>query len=217
MVLGAVITVMEIVCYLLLPTVPRWIFVASAVVSLLVLIAGVTTLQPTLLAIFIVLNLLLEIPVFVVIYFTTFTLCSYSGSSLETSTCQSLTSNYQCWLYKLPIGLLWTGLIFSFLTIIVDGVLTTAVRKVRLLAQGVTTIIPAPRDCCHYPRPPVVVEVPQLVYTTTANVTYPISAISYSPERPSSPSHDAQSNDQYRQHQVAPIPPYLLAPPEYKP
>ncbi|WKY10949.1 hypothetical protein Q1695_002922 [Nippostrongylus brasiliensis] len=203
LIFGAIITAMEIVCYALLPTVPRWIFIVSAVVLLVVLFAATFTMSSSLMALFLICNLLLEIPIFVVIYFATFTLCTYTD---DLRYCELVESNYQCWLYTQPEGFLWTALILSFITVIVDGFLTSAIRKLRLLSKGVTSIYMG-HPTCSGRR--VVIEAPQQIVYATNIPTYPHQTPGYGVPQQSQPKPPEYSQSPYTMPNQAP--------PVYKP
>ncbi|KAK6754297.1 hypothetical protein RB195_013349 [Necator americanus] len=141
-------------------------------------------------------QMLLKIPVFVVIYYVTYTLCSYDG--------YNDCSSYQCDLYDLSTGFLISGLIAAFLCAILDGILTAALRKLRLLISGVSSVMFA-RENCHHPRTVVVTAPQQFIYTTPpANVAYPVANINTMPVY-----HGQQPQFAYQQAQIPQPQPYL--------
>nr|CDJ84497.1 unnamed protein product [Haemonchus contortus] len=210
---GILVTCMEIFCFVLLPSVPRWILIPLASLMLLLLIAGCATLRAPIIITFMIFNMLLKIPIFVVIYFTTYTLVSYDyPNEPPHGNC------YQCWLYRQSVGFLWAGLIMSFACVISDGFLTTGLRKLRLLGRGVTTVVVG-RQHCHRQHP-VVIEAPrQVIYTTPAStgVVYTTTPVYQTPAYPAAqPSVYLQA--QYPTAQAtAPAVTTPQAPPEYKP
>ncbi|KHJ97272.1 hypothetical protein OESDEN_02757 [Oesophagostomum dentatum] len=113
------------------------IFIAIASVLIFALLIGAVKMMAGLIMAYLIINLLLKMPLFVVIYFTTYTLASYDyGDQDFFSSC-----GYQCSLYTLSPGFLWSGLIVSFLCCIFDGILTGGLRKLRLLCQGISTVM----------------------------------------------------------------------------
>ncbi|EYB96936.1 hypothetical protein Y032_0145g2491 [Ancylostoma ceylanicum] len=156
-------------------------------------------------------TLLLKIPIFVVIYYTTFTIASYSGGHIL------FCSSYQCSLYDLSLGYLWFGLIISFICCIVDGILTAALRKLRLLSKGVSAVMVA-RENCHIPRPVVVAAPQRVIYTTTtANVGYPPANVYVTPTYPPPAQPYVHQPSSIQQPQLPPNPSASQPPPEYKP
>ncbi|KAK5969302.1 hypothetical protein GCK32_010078, partial [Trichostrongylus colubriformis] len=202
-----------IFCFLLLPAVPRWILISLALLVLLVLIAGCRTLKPSLIITFLICNMLLNIPIFVVIYFTTFTLASY-----DLRDDHIFADCYQCWLYRQSTGFLWAGLIISFLSLIFDGVLTAGVRKLRLLSHGVTTVAVG-HEQCHHHRP-IIIEAPsRVVYATPAptGVVMPGTNVYRAPVYPAGNPY-IHEQVQHPEAQADPQPPYApQLPPPYKP
>ncbi|CAJ0602773.1 unnamed protein product [Cylicocyclus nassatus] len=178
-VLGILVTAMEIYTYIFLPIIPGLILCGIATFLFFVLLVACVKMLPSLLVVFMILNMLMKIPILVVVYFITYTLASYGGYYL-------FCNDYQCSLYHLSTGLLWSGLIVAFISCILDGVLTAGVRKLRLLSQGVRSVMLAQETHHHcHPRTVVVASAPQpIVYTTTAAGAGYSAAVVYSNSAP---------------------------------
>ncbi|KAK6056799.1 hypothetical protein COOONC_05692 [Cooperia oncophora] len=202
---------MEIFCYVFLPPVARWIFITLAVLLLLVFLAGCKTMKLSLIRLFVISNLFMKIPVFIVTYYIIFTLKSY-----DQPTHFPPDSCYQCWLYRQPVGLLSAAFIMTFACPVFDGISTACLTKLELLAQGVTTVVIAERDC-HHPHPVVVTTPQHVVYTTPAStqVVYPSTAVYQAPGYPVAQPYAYQQAPQPQAS--APVPAVPQAPPEYKP
>ncbi|WKY10946.1 hypothetical protein Q1695_002920 [Nippostrongylus brasiliensis] len=228
-VLGVITTAMEIFCLLFLPVVPAWILVGLSLVALLLLIIGAMKLMAALLIVYMILNILIRIPIFVVIYYISYTLAGYdSGNYLCSGFPLFRNDNdYQCSLYEMSEGLLWAGLVICFVVCIFEGLLLAGLRKLRCLCMGITTVSYARRDC--HPRAVVVTSPQQVVYTTTApaatvyqpypsNMTAQPAPAQYGyPPGPS--AYQPQPGYAYQPPQnpnAPPNPSVVLPPPEYK-
>ncbi|CAJ0602774.1 unnamed protein product [Cylicocyclus nassatus] len=133
-VLGILVTAMQIYCYLFLPIIPGLTLSGIAALLFFVLLVACVKMLPSLLVVFMILNMLMSLPVAVVIYFLSHTLTSYGFY-------YHICDDYKCSLYGLSTGFLWSGLIVAFISCILNGVLTAGVQKLRLLSQGVRTVM----------------------------------------------------------------------------
>ncbi|KAK6754286.1 hypothetical protein RB195_013343 [Necator americanus] len=109
-------------------------------------------------------QMILKIPVLIVTIYVASSIYSYKG--------RNNCGDYQCSLRDLPFGFLLSGLIAALLCAIIDGILTAALRRFRLLLSGVSSVMLA-REDRHHPRTVVATAPQQFVYTTSsANVEY---------------------------------------------
>lgn len=213
---------MEIFCLMMLPLVAGLILSGIAILVLLILIAGAVKLRSPLVMLFMICNVLMNIPVIVVIYYSTYTLVAYN--SIDGAYCRKFNyDNYQCWLYRQSTGLLWAALVMSFVSLSFDAALMAAAKRLRCLCLGVTSVSVARRDHHHAHAVVVTGGQQQVIYTTGAT-TYPGTAV-YQPAmyQPAQPYAYQQTPYPQVQPQYQPQPnaPQNLStsegPPDYKP
>ncbi|KAK6754287.1 hypothetical protein RB195_013343 [Necator americanus] len=163
-VLGTIVTALEIYCFIFLPLIPGISLICVAAIVYIVLILTIVKMLRALLILFMIFNMILKIPVLIVTIYVASSIYSYKG--------RNNCGDYQCSLRDLPFGFLLSGLIAALLCAIIDGILTAALRRFRLLLSGVSSVMLA-REDRHHPRTVVATAPQQFVYTTSsANVEY---------------------------------------------